>query len=173
MNKNLILLIIGSIVAAYFAGRYSAPERIKISSDSMSIIKDNENLKKELAQLKEKASQSDKVLVTVKTKWPDGKITTRSKLESKRESSEKTQSLSQSILLESKDSHTTMHTQKEVENRRGVVIGPLVGLHSGTAGILYGLHANKSILGPIHVGADLIVGQTFGLAGLLFAGFEL
>lgn len=157
MNLNHLAIGLGAILAAYLAGRYSAPAEVHERIVTVEKIVEHtvEQKKEDKVQTRRESYRKDGTLraVTVKT-------------EARRESS----------TVASKESLATHTVAKDVVNRRGTVVGPLAGLHTGTAGLLYGFHANTPLplLGlPIHVGGSVIVAPLFGVAGLAFLGFEL
>lgn len=149
--KKSYLISIGAIIAAYFAGRYSAPEKVKV--ETVTLTKE--------VQVKDESQRVNQIQRIVETTFPDGRAVkeTRIKTRAARERSE------------SKAVESTFKENREIENRRGVVVSALMGLPltEVARGPVYGAAFQKHILGPISFGAWMLTNLTFGLS----VGLEL
>lgn len=150
MSEKTFFIIGALIAAAFLFGRYSAPEKIKIETKTVTVE----------VQKESQTAASDAIVVTTTVSRPDGTKITRVKNEIKHE-------LSAMKSIANAQSETM---KKEITNRRCVVVSGLVGGSISFPPILiYGVSVTKPILGPITVGAWGLTNATFGIsAGLEF-----
>lgn len=138
-------LLVGALVsAAYIAGRYSAPEKIKIETKTQ--IKE--------VMIKDEHTDSDTRKSVTEITRPDGTTIKRTR-------SERAKITDSSLRRE--DVKQT-EEKKEIENRRGVVVQFL----AAAPGPVYGAAFTKQFLGPINIGAFMFTDMRIGIS----LGFE-
>jgi hypothetical protein len=149
MDKRVLIFIAALILSAFLAGRFSAPEKIKIQKETVTVA----------SEVRDEEKSGEKVEVTTQITRPDGTKISRTRLETKHDSKIET---SKETLNETKE-------KKEITNRQGVVVSALIGLPLTdlSKGPVYGASFSKQFIGPIHLGAfmftDMRVGISLGL----------
>lgn len=149
MDKRALIIFTVLLAVSYFAGRYSAPEKIKIVT------------KVEVHEIEKSREEKsgEKIEVTTQIIRPDGTKISRTRLEARHESHKE----------DDKDTSSKTVVDKEITNRRGVVVSALVGigLTELLKGPMYGVSVQKQVIGPINMGAfgfnDGRVGISLGL----------
>ena len=122
------------MLTAFFAGRFSAPEKIKTETEKLT--------QTQIEELVEKHSNQQKT--TLEIKYPDGKIIYRNKYIK----------INSDIKVSSKDTIAVTSEKKEITTRRGVIVSLLVGTPiSLSPNLAYGVNVTKEVLGPINLGA--------------------
>jgi len=151
MNTRLILTGLGALVAAYLAGRFSAPVRVKVETKT-------EFVERVVIQ---KVESEEKTKTITEVTRPNGTKLKRTRIESKRDS----------VLSASKDSQLKREEKKITEYRRGVSVSALVGvpLDNLAKGVVYGASLQKHFIGPLILGAWAFTDLRFGLS----VGIEL
>jgi CRISPR/Cas system-associated endonuclease Cas3-HD len=144
MDARLIAIVAGALTAAYVAGRYSAPEKIKIETVTVTkevVIQD------ESAKLR----QTQRIVETTR---PDGTTVKETRIRTRAESERETHA--------SRD--TTNKESKEIENRRGVAANVLIGLPLAEVarGPVVGAALSKQFIGPFTLGVWGLSNLTFG-----------
>jgi hypothetical protein len=150
MNKKLYSFFSLLLIAAFFFGRFSAPESIK-----------TDDKKQEIKSVDTESDKSkDKIKTTTVIEKKDGTKVTRTKVEYK--------TIVQTVTIK-EDAKTEEH-KEEIKNRSGVTVSALAGIPlnaSITKGPVYGVSVSKPFLGPIALGAfaftDMRVGVSIGL----------
>jgi F0F1-type ATP synthase assembly protein I len=108
MNARIYLILGAALAIAYLCGRYSAPEKVKIQKEIVQV----EVQKKD----EEKSGQKTEIITQIIR--PDGTKLTRTRTQASHASSTKTETKIQ----------TQMKETKEIINRSGVVVGPVIGI---------------------------------------------
>lgn len=149
MNKNLLLIYIGLLVAAYFAGKHSSPAKVEVKKEI--VYKEVEKKTTTIDQ-----DQDKRITEIVK---PDGTKIKRTHIFVRKKSQ-----IDSSAVVNSQT-----HEQKIVAANRGVNLSLLAGapLQGLTYSLVYGVSANKPFFGPISLGlwafSDLRVGVSVGI----------
>ena len=148
---NQYLIIIGAIVGAFLAGRYSAPDKIKI--ETVTVTKE--------VQVKDESQRVNQIERVIETTYPDGRAVKETRIKTR---AAMRRSESKAVEIATKEN-------REIENRRGVVVSALMGLpfSSLSDGPVYGAAFQKKFIGPISIGAWMLTNLTFGLS----VGLEL
>lgn len=144
--KSYSILLLSAIALAFLIGRFTAPEKIKIETKTVTV---------QVEKIAEN-SASDSMVITTTISKPDGTKISRTKNEIKHElSTMKTIANAQSEMV-----------KKEITNRSGVVVSGMVGIDgiSFPTSLIYGVSVIKPILGPISIGAWGLTDKTFGLS---------
>jgi hypothetical protein len=142
----LIFTGLGALVAGMLAGRYSAPEKIKVETVTVTkevvIHAESKRLKKR-KRIVESVDQNGRPL---------------------KETLIETVEASQGTTTASRD--TTAKESKEIENRRGVSASLLIGLPLTeiARGPVYGAALSKPFIGPFTLGVWGLSNLTFGFA---------
>jgi hypothetical protein len=169
MNKNFLVLIVGALVAAFLAGRYSAPERVTEDKENSSLAIENTRLKKLLEENTEKLTELERSKDTLKIERPDGTTITRTHSGTKKRSNEHVSKIENLNQVSSSESSISSRDKKVIENRRGVNVSVLAGapLTDFSYGLVYGASVSKQFLGPFSLGAwaftDLRLGLSLGM----------
>jgi len=159
LKKGLIIISLVGIGVA--AGRFAAPTK----TIEKEVIKEVEKIVEKRIIVKDTSEKKNKVTVRLVTIHPDGtktietRITDKSEIEvTQNENSTKTddKSLDKSI-------------EKVVEySKDDYYLGLGIKTNLTTGGLAYGLHAQRRILGPIHLGifgySDLSLGANAGIS---------
>jgi carbohydrate-binding DOMON domain-containing protein len=152
MNKNYIIATIVLVVAAYFGGRLTGPERVKIEKQIVTV----EVEKTKVDQVK------DQDKVTTITKNKDGTTTTVTETKTHTDTKKSSET----------DTTQTEHDTKDIVNRSSLTTISLLGGINATRpqdGFVYGLQVTKPILGPIVIGVWGLTDKTIGAnVGLQF-----
>lgn len=144
-------LITGALIAvAFFAGKQSAPEKVKIEKEIV----------EKIVYQKVEMENQDKRKLVIETVFPSGVKTTKTLIRSKKQIQK----------VSSVESDVSARAQTVVESRRGVTVSILAGvpltnmLHGSS---VYGASASKQFIGPFSLGAwaftDLRVGLSLGV----------
>jgi F420-0:gamma-glutamyl ligase-like protein len=151
LNLNLVLLFIGAGIVGYLAGRFSAPERTKV--ETVTLTKE--------VQVQDESKRVNQIQRIVETTRPDGTTVKETRI--------KTRAASERI--QSKTTEVASKESREIENRRGVNVSALIGLPLTeiTKGPVYGASISKPFIGPITLGVWGLTNFTFGLS----VGLEL
>jgi carbohydrate-binding DOMON domain-containing protein len=143
MNKNYIIATIVLVVAAYFGGRLTGPERVKIEKQIVTV-------------------EVEKTKVTTITKNKDGTTTTVTETKTHTDTKKSSET----------DTTQTEHDTKDIVNRSSLTTISLLGGINATRpqdGFVYGLQVTKPILGPIVIGVWGLTDKTIGAnVGLQF-----
>lgn len=157
MDKRALGVFVLCLVIAFFAGRYSGPDKVTESSHESVKQTDKETSKETSKEAENKNEKIDQDTVTTRTDivFPDGRRVTHSKTERKKSSV--VASVIDTTKAEDKtDNKTTQETidkQKVTEYSSGVMVGPLVGysINNFSTPVIGGFAAKK-IIGPIAFG---------------------
>lgn len=148
MDKKTVTYIVLLLIVAFFMGRFSAPEKIKIEEKKITVE----------IEKKSEAASKDFVVISTTIEKPDGTKVTRTKKERKSDTFVTNE-------IEKKESTSLM---KEVTLRRGVVVSGIASV-TFPLSVAYGVMVQKQVLGPINLGAFGLTNKTFGIsAGLEF-----
>lgn len=165
MNKKTFALMVVALLIAFICGRYSLPAKVTVDTQK-DTTKDLviQSLRSQLA-----TKLSDVVSTTTTVKWPDGKIVTRVKNETKNKQS--IESVIQINESEKQTSHTEKHTV--TENTRGIVVGPMVNFttHDFAHPLVGGIFDAPLFLGA-HVLGNVLVGPSVGISAGGALGWE-
>ena len=135
MKTRTVRILIALVVASFFAGRFSAPEKVKIETRTVTVEAEKTN--------DEDNSETTKTVTAIHK--PDGTILTRTKdkiVHNKKSETEK-------------EIKQVSSVTKEVTIRRGVVVSLLAGA-SLPLSQQFGASVTKEILGPINLGVWVI-----------------
>lgn len=147
-QNSKYLALAGAIIAAFFFGRFSAPEKIKTEKIALTQASSTNS--------KEQDSTQQKIVTQINRK--DGTIIYRTRYIKSQEQ----------LQSSTKENSTYTDDKKEVTNRRGVVVSLLVGtpIDLGLLSTVIGVSVQKEILGPINVGTWGIENKGSITAGL-------
>lgn len=154
MELNRKTLSIGAVLllTAYAFGRYSAPERVKIEKEIVTV----EVEKKETS--KQRITDEDKKTTILEVVRPDGTKVTKKVIESDKKTDTKVaQTVDSKSEMESKET-------KIIENSRRVSVSVIAGpnFFDLKQPIVFGGHVSRPFLGPITLG---IWGLSSGTGG--------
>lgn len=151
MNKEAIFIIAALIILSFAFGRYSAPEKIKIETKTVTV---------EIEKVKTDENTDNSKTVTEIIR-PDHTIIKRTRYD------KKTDKTTQTITEDRKE----VQESKEITKGSKVTIAALGSLNLThlTSGITYGASISKAILGPITLGLWGLTDSTIGVScGLEF-----
>jgi len=146
MTVKTKLLIVGvALLAAFAAGRYTVPEKVKIVTQTVEVEKKQEN-----SDLKEHTK-------TTIVKKPDGSSVTT------------IETVADDKTNETDSSTIDTQTSKEITRESQVTISALAGVNISSPAMVYGASVTKPILGPITIGLWGLSNATIGVSvGLSF-----
>jgi hypothetical protein len=171
MNKNYMIVAAVALVLAFAFGRWSAPEKIKIEKEVVTV----ETKSKETTSDEKKKTDIDTNLEKTVTEitHPDGSkevVTHYTRNSHASRSSEKEASSTEKETL----AKTEKESKEVTKSSSKLIVSGLVG-GNGLSGLdalkapVYGAHVQKTVLGPIMVGAWGLTDRTVGLSlGLIF-----
>lgn len=146
-------IILATIVAAFIIGRYSAPEKIKIETKTITVQSEKSST--------DDSKEQEKIITNIKRK--DGTEVTRTRFINKSEQVNQVSSETKQITSE----------KKEITSRRGVIISFLAGAPltlSTSPRFVGGASFVAPLFGPIFIGGTAIV--TPEVYGLMSLGLE-
>lgn len=152
-TKYKVVLAAIALLGAFAAGRYLAPEKIKIEKQIVEVEKKSSN--------KDAEKNTRKTTTVTKTTYPDGRVEERTVVveETDRKSSSTTVS---------EGSKTENEVTEVTHSSSRVTISALAGAPTSSLQLpVYGVAISKPVLGPITVGAwglsSGVIGASLGL----------
>lgn len=145
MDSKTVTIIAALIIAGFMIGRFSAPEKIKIETKTITV---------EVEKIAE-AKSVDTSVITTSIQRPDGTKIARQRNVNKKE-----------VRVEHEATNSGMVSiTKEVTNRRGVVVSIIGGIDLlALPKISYGASVAKPVLGPLNLGVWYLTNSTFGVS---------
>lgn len=149
-TKYKVLVVVVGLGAAFAAGRYTTPEKIRVETKIVEVVKESKDVKKDVKKVVKKKTITK----------PDGTKETT------------TETTTDSSLDKKTEKDTSKNSDTSSETARGdskVTINALVGLDFNRTTPVYGLSCTKPILGPLTVGLWGLTNATAGASiGLSF-----
>lgn len=166
MNSKLMIAaaVVGSSAAVFALGRYTAPEKVRVETKTVTVEVEKKT------ETKAVAKDLGRKTHTVSTTRPDGtqtvetttetEVVSRTAIASQSEASKVSQA-STSKTVESSKSHVTIQVLAGLQNLK--LDTPVFGLS------VFGLSVSRPLLGPVVIGVWAFSNKTYGVsAGLQF-----
>lgn len=156
-TKTSVIISAVAMLGAFAAGRWAAPEKIRIETKTVEVERKTEQTKTDTERDRRRET------VVTEVERPDGTKERTTK------TVEETQTTKKTDRTATDDIKTTQSTSEETTRGTSkVTISALAGIPTTAPGVpVYGLHVSKPILGPITVGfwglSDTTVGCSLGL----------